>query len=425
MTILALAAGALLFAPLPSHAQSPAASQLTEKLLQSRYSLAVRNGQFSGTGAQLLQSAIAQSRFILVGEYHGVAETAEFWKGICSAAGPEGFHTLAIEEGPLVAAELERWASRADGAAQLIAFQKQYPESINIYNTREEFGMLQQCVRAAPGAFHLWGLNQEALGAGGLILSRIMNTRPEGEAASAMRQLLQKNNDAYAKALASGKISDLFMIAAEDRDLSSGAALLEKHGSPEAQALFASLVESHEINSRWSPADYGNASRRSLLMKTLFAADYARASRTGSAPPKVLLKFGAFHVYRGLNPVHGSGIGNYVAEFAEGQGAQSLHICLIPVKGSFPIHRRVGQPPPRVGEPPQLRAFNLRDDPASRYLELMLANLLRSDWTVFDLRTLRQGFNSLGESSPALATLVFGIDILVLIPEATPSTEIR
>jgi hypothetical protein len=417
LTILTLATGALLFARLPSDTQPAVGRQFTEKLLQNRYSLAVRNGQFSGTGAQLLQSAIAQSRFILVGENHAMAETTEFWKGICAAAGPQGFHTLAIEEGPLVAAELERWAGRDDGEAQLSAFQKQYPDSIDIYNTREEFGMLQQCVRAHQGAFHLWGLNQEAFGAGSLILSRILETRPAGEADSAMRQLLQKASDASAQALQTGKISDSFMVSADDQELASGAALLKQHGSPQAQALFASLIESHAIN-RMSPTDYDNARRRSLLMKTLFAADYAAAARTENAPPKVLLKFGAFHLYRGLNPVHGSGIGDYVAELAEGEGAQSLHIRLMPAKGTFPIRARGGRPA-------QTRAFNLRDDPGSVYLEPMLANLVGSDWTVFDLRPLRPGFDRLGESSPALANLVFGIDLLVLIPEATPSTEIR
>ena len=51
----------------------------------------------------------------------------------------------------------------------------------------------------------------------------------------------------------------------------------------------------------------------------------------------------------------------------------------------------------------------------------MLANLLESDWTMFDLRPLRQGFNG----GPDLATLVFGMDILVMIPEATPSAQIQ
>ncbi len=42
-----------------------------EKLLQHRYALSIRGGQFSDTGAPILQSAIAHSRFVLLGEDHG------------------------------------------------------------------------------------------------------------------------------------------------------------------------------------------------------------------------------------------------------------------------------------------------------------------------------------------------------------------
>jgi hypothetical protein len=417
LTISTLTVLGLLGSALPFYGQ-PDDGKFTAKLLEYRYGLSVRNGRFSGSGARVLQSAIAQSRFVLVGENHGLAETPKFWAGICRAALPEGFHTMALEEGPLAAMELERWAGQPDGQAQLTAFEKQYPESINIYNTREEFGMLQQCAGASEGGkFRLWGLNQEALGAGGLMLSRILDTRPGGESGREMRQLLQKNDEANAKALQSGRVSDLFMISASDKDLAAGAVPLQKDGSPQARSLFASLIQSHEIN-RVPPADYGNAGRRSRLMKTLFRADYAEAARAQGTPPKVLLKFGAYHIYRGLNPVHGSGIGNYVAEFAEGQGAQSLHICVMAVRGSEPIY-------PRVGQPAQLLPFNLKEDPGAHYLQPMLANLLDSDWTMFDLRPLRQALNGLRAASSELATLVFGIDILVMVPEATPSTEIR
>ena len=188
-------------------------------------------------------------------------------------------------------------------------------------------------------------------GAAGLIVSRVLASGVGKEARPAMQQLLQKSDEADRKAAQSGRIFDLFMFAADDKELASGAALLQKDGSPEARSLFGSLIESHEIN-RTSPAEYGNARRRERLMKTLFAANYARAARNAGTPPKVLLKFGAFHMYRGLNPVHGSGIGNYVAEFAEGQGAQSLHIRLLPVKGSQPIHPRVGGERPPDRDPP-------------------------------------------------------------------------
>ncbi len=397
--------------------QSRPADQFIAKLLPSRYALSVRSGQLSGPGAQVFAAAIAESRFVLLGEYHGLAQTPEFWAAVCKAAGAEGFHTMAVEEGPLAAAELENLVQRPDPLSLLVAFQKKFPGSLNVSSAREELDMLEQCARAGQGEFRLWGLNQEALGAGGLILSRVLASPLGRRARPAMQQLLQRSNEASRKALETGRVFDQFMIAADDKELADGTALLLKDGSSEARSLFWSLVESHEIN-RASPAEYSNARRRERLMKTLFAANYARAARNAAAPPKVLLKFGAYHVFRGLNPVHGSGIGNYVAELAEGQAARSLHICLLPVKGSQPIR-------PRVGQPAQRRPFNLEDDPGFRYLQPMFGNLLQTDWTMFDLRPLRQEFSRPGAITAELAAFVFGFDILVLVPEGRPSTEIR
>src|SRR5579863_882571 len=130
-TIPALVITALLGSALLLHGQPDDGSTFAAKLAQNRYGLSVRDGQFTGAGAPVLKAAIGQSRFVLVGETHGLAETAKFWIGVCSAAGPEGFRTMAIEEGPLVAAALERWASRPDTKPQLAAFEKQYPEAMN------------------------------------------------------------------------------------------------------------------------------------------------------------------------------------------------------------------------------------------------------------------------------------------------------
>jgi hypothetical protein len=73
-----------------------------------------------------------------------------------------------------------------------------------------------------------------------------------------------------------------------------------------------------------------------------------------------------------------------------------------------------------------LRPFNYEDQPGARYLQPVFSNLLGSDWTMFDLRPLRQDIAAPGGAVNAdLATLVFGYDILVMVPEGTPATEIR
>lgn len=387
-------------------------------LLQNRYALSIKNGQLSGAGGHLLESAIAGSRFILVGENHGFAQTSAFSAAVCNAAGQERLQAMAVEEGPLIAAALEQWARQPDGLTQLTAFVKTFPKSINLSSSRDEYEMLQACTRASSGALHVWGLNQEAPGAGSFILSRIAEGELGSQSRAAIQRLLRKSHDGDRKSLRTDTDDDLFMLSADEADLANAAAVLRKDGSAEARALFASLVESHEIN-RLSPAVPEHARHRERVMKREFMLDYARAERQAGAPPKVMLKLGAFHVYRGVNPVGGTGIGAYIAELADQRRAQSLHIRVLPVNGVATMRSSVDQPA-------QVRPFDLTNDRSAAYLRPVLGHLLQTDWTLFDLRPLRPGVTRSAEAAdPQWATLVSGIDILVMLPGATPSSAIR
>src|SRR5207302_8657434 len=76
-SLIFMAAGLWSGPPLSAQVAPPStqADRFVAKLLQNRYALSVHSGQLSGAGAQVLQSAIAQSRFVLLGEEHGVAQT--------------------------------------------------------------------------------------------------------------------------------------------------------------------------------------------------------------------------------------------------------------------------------------------------------------------------------------------------------------
>jgi len=53
----------------------------------------------------------------------------------------------------------------------------------------------------------------------------------------------------------------------------------------------------------------------------------------------------------------------------------------------------------------------------------MAENLTGSGSTLFDLRELRKSIRSIG--SAELRRVILGFDLLVIIPEAKPSTELR
>ena len=395
--------------------------KFVERLLQNRYQLTLEAGKLSGPAMPILQSALFEAQFVLIGEDHGISQIPQFSGAICELLGPQGFHTMAVEVGPLAAAEIQPWTLRDDGAKQLVEFEKKYPETIAFYNFHEEYELLSRCARAAKaGKFRLWGLDQELMGASELILTRILETHPGRLAADQTKRLVQKSEEAHATALKSGNPGDTFMMTSSEEDLTRLRELLRKDGNTAGEALISELIESRDIYLKNMTAGYESNRERALLMKTTFEQAYSSATQEEGKPPKVLLKLGGDHTYKGFNPLRNNDIGNFLAEMADGQGAKSLHILILGVKGSQ--LRFAG-----IGRPFQPGDFNLAEDKDSDFLFLkpMFENLASDGWTMFDLRGMRLGFRSFGPVDKELERLIFGNDLLVLIPQATPSRQIQ
>jgi hypothetical protein len=397
-------------------------NKFTDRLLQNRYELNFQEGRLSGTGLPVLQNALAGAQFVLIGEDHGISQIPQFAGAVCDLIGPQGFHTLAIETGPLAAAELQQWITHDSGRAKLVDFEKNFPETIAFYNFQEEYHLLSQCARSAQGGnFQLWGLDQELMGASGFILTRILETHPGQQAADEAKRLLQKNDEAHAAAVKSGSPGDIFMMTASDADLNHLRDLLRTEGNPTSQALIDALIKSRNIYQKnMNGSGYDSNRERALLMKANFANDYKQATQAEGAAPKVLFKFGAWHMYKGMNPLRNNDMGNFVTELADGQGATSLHIVILGVKGSQ--LRFAG-----IGRPYQAADLNLAENKDSDFLFLkpMFDSLESEGWTMFDLRALRKGFRSLEPVDKEMERMVFGYDLMVLIPNPTPSKQIQ
>lgn len=86
---------------------------------------------------------------------------------------------MAIETGPLAAAELQKWIRQPNSETQVTHFEKEHPDSIAFYNLKQEFEMLQYCADLAPSAdFHVWEVDQDFLGSAGWILEQVQQTHP-------------------------------------------------------------------------------------------------------------------------------------------------------------------------------------------------------------------------------------------------------
>jgi hypothetical protein len=389
-------------------------AKFEEALKQHLSAIAVRDGKLAGAGGELLRSAISDAHFVLLGEDHGIQQVPAFASALCGELAPRGFRTLTLEAGPTVTRQLEKFSREPDGAKQFSDFEKQYPFSVAFYNWREEFDLLTSCQRAAgPEGMSIWGIDQELMGSSGFLLDKILATGPGPRAKAAVESLRQENTEDLAEASKTGNPGELLMMKASQEKLDAARDLLNKEGSAEAQHLFAALLVSREIYRKNMAASYYASNRqRTELMKSNFVPLFSAAMQKAGQPPKVFFKFGGWHMYRGLNPLHSSEIGNLVNEFAEAHGLKSVHILILGVKGEQ-LHFA------GIGKPFEASPLDLAKDKDSEFAFMgpFISHMLENQWTIFDLRALRDQFSSYGKLDPEVERLTFGMDFVVLIPD--------
>jgi len=397
-------------------------AEFTEALKKNRGAISVQDGKLAGPSAEVLRAALAEAQFVALGEDHGIRQIPEFAAALCAELAPHGFHHMGLEIGTYVATELEKMARSAEGAKQLAEFDKKYPETLAFYNWQEEFAMLQKCEGAAsPGHMTIWGLDQEFMGATGFLADRILATNPGPEAKAAVETLLKETSEARAAAAKSGSPGDLFMMTAKQEELDHLRDMLKKQGKPEAQKLFDAFLESREIYQKNMSGDYYKSNRqRALLMKKNFSEPFAASSQNDGVLPKVFFKFGAYHMFRGINPLHSSELGNLISEAAEANQFKSVHILIAGVKGEQ-LHF-VG-----IGKPAGAAPLDLAGDKDSPFLffKPLFDAQVENSWTLYDLRALRDGFSKYGKIDPELERVIFGYDFVVFISDPKASHVVQ
>ncbi len=103
-----------------------------------------------------------------------------------------------------------------------------------------------------------------------------------------------------------------------------------------------------------------------------------------------------------------------MTEFADGLGSKSLHIEVFGVRGE-----QAQEPGPGKHDKAVVSM-----DPVSP-LAPIYAAIYPYKWTVLDLRPLRSEFHSLGHVDRELERVIFGYDILVMIPEVTAQASVQ
>lgn len=392
--------------------QAVADTAVVEKLKDNRLAITLDKGMLSGPGAAPLLQASRQAQYVLLGEDHGVAEIAQFSSAYFNALAAAGFTTLVTENGAVVASALEGMLKRADAVAAIARFDAAYPDSIAFYTMRQEAEMLAGFALAAGPRFEHWGIDQEFVGTAKYLIT-LMLAEPVNPAARAKLEVLrQMEAVAYQKAAATGNPLEYLMLSAPNEELASLRPLLAAPEEKTALGLLDALLESRAIyqkSASRAPGDRGlsNRMRLTLLKRTL-------ATRLGVQEQKLVVKVGANHAYKGINPLNNRDIGNFLAERAEGQGHTSLHLIVMAAKGQQLRFAGAGKPHQPAPIELDSAAFTL----------LASAGATDNSWSLFDLRSLRPDSRKLAAGDIEVFNLINGYDFALIIPEGSASTQL-
>ena len=271
-----------------------------------------------------------------------------------------------------------------------------------------------KAIAAQKSSLEVWGVDQELMGATQLVLDRILATNPGQDAMTAIAALRDEAVAARADAARDKDFGKLFLMSAKQDELDALHKLLDTEGTAEARTMYDALLASRWIyQGQMSGAPYDSNVTRAQLMKDAFFGQLSAAAAKDKAMPKVLVKLGAWHLYRGMNPLHSSELGNLIAEAAAAHDVKAVNVLVLGVTG-----KQLAIAAPGVVAP---TALDLREQGGPyAFLTPFFAAQLAKSWTLFDLRPLRAEFDSFGKLDPEMERTIFGYDFLVLIADPRP-----
>lgn len=407
---------AVLMASLSAFATGSVAEEATPSSFTARLAgvitpLNVSPEGLSGAGAPVLSEAIAASRYVLIGESHMTREIPVLTTQICRLMAPSGLTAMAIETGPEAARVVDSAMRSENREARIADFLRLHPDGIAFFGGRDEVRMAGDCAAAAGPDFQLWGLDQEFLGSGSYLLEEMLAAEPGPLARAALTGLAAQAREATTAALASASPGDLFLLSVTQDDLDQAAAAVSQDGGARVRYLFGLLTETRAIYQA-SQARKGDPNgRRARLMKRTFAAHLSE-----NPEARVLMKFGAWHFYKSLNPLDQRDLGAYVAERAEGEGVTATHILIEGAKGSYGSYNGVGRPTAE-------RAFDMATQEPDWRKDVVLASptdAASGSWMLVDLRKLRA--EGLASAPREWREMALGYDIAILAPTFTASS---
>jgi erythromycin esterase-like protein len=304
--------------PSPSSAQAAQAAadrtRLAETIVQAIKPLRLADGKLRGDGGGWLAGRLAGADIVMVGETHGSGSIAQTVGTMVDALPTDRPLAYVLEMSPTGA--LTQEPMLRGRTAELESYMSDPRRAINFafLNLREEADLARKVIarsNARSGA--LWGIDQEFAPSAPMLLDRLggwATTRAQKTALAAAR----------------GKSGSLMALTNYGDDIYRPLAEAFARGPKEAQTLIADMRLSSEIyRLQDSAANLSNRMREDY-MKRNFLTHWRAA---GKKKPRLVLKFGAYHLTAGLSPTSTPSLGSFVHALALMEGKTTFSVMVV------------------------------------------------------------------------------------------------
>lgn len=347
-----------------------------------------------GSGWDWLVQEARDARFTLIGEEHGVRETAQLSAALFTALRESGYSRMAIELSPIIAQDIEA-AARRNGLQGILDFFAA-PDTWSPMYLREEAQFLAAVVSSAPrNARVLWGFDREIF-SDRYLISRLEPRVPQ-RAKESFARLKEASTNAWAQQQP--------FVFSQGPAVVSAVRAAWLNPDRDSDTILRTLEESMAINAvagAWASSD-----RRAQWMRNNLAA---LLREDGGRSPKVMLKFGYNHMIRGANYVNIFDVGAMTDEVAAMSGGRAFHVLVLPGPGSRQAVLGPGRSFVSVSSD-EFDEFRAGDQRLTR----VLPNANATGHEVIDLRALRPlAMRGLEGWNPDVVRTIHGYDAAVI-----------
>ncbi len=401
---------------MPAAAQSPPDTLITLLRTVAAPLTLTPAGDLSGPAGNTLAARVRGAQFVLLGEEHGVAEVPRLAEALWREWQGRGERHLAIEVGEQMAERLET-SLRADTTGESYRrFTREHFPGAPFYFWREDAALLRAVIASTPGRRGvLWGLDYDIM-ADRHLLGRLRQLAPNADARRLADSASAVADSAFERALREQNPGLFYMFGGSPALFARLREGFRPAAGSEGDRILELMEETLAINQFFFAGQgYASNLRRSSLLKRQFLRMYDSLRATGKAAPRVLFKFGAAHLIRGLNPSNQFDLGTLVPDLAEASG--SAVVSLYALGGAGTRHAQIDprvlrsvEAPVEAEESEWARAFAAAADPAQ--------------WTVFDLRALRPKVQGIGSLPPGFEQVLYGVDLVVVLSGSGPQHDL-